>query len=339
MTREAVMQAREVHLRRRPEGLPRESDFELVTGAVREPGPGEALVRNLWMSVDPAMRGRMSEARSYRPPYVLGAALEGPAIGEVLESNVDGLARGDLVRSEFGWREAFVAAGERLERLETGGLPPQAHLGIAGLTGFTAYVGLKRIAELRNGDEVFVSAASGAVGSAACQFAKILGHRVIGSAGGVQKVAWLRDELGLDAAIDYKAVPSLTKALAAAAPRGIDVYFDNVGGEHLQAAIAIANRFARFAICGMISQYNLASPPTAPHNLPLIMGKALRLQGYIVSYHEDLRPAFRADLARWHAAGELRWRETVLEGIASAPAALIGLFEGRNLGKMLVRLG
>jgi NADPH-dependent curcumin reductase CurA len=337
--RESVMQSREVRLRRRPEGLPRECDFELVTVPVPEPGSGEVLVRNLWMSVDPAMRGRMSDARSYRTPYALGSTLEGPAIGEVLESNVAGFARGDLVRSESGWREVFVAAGDRLGKLDTAGLPPQAHLGIAGLTGFTAYVGLKRIAELRDGDEVFVSAASGAVGSAACQFAKILGHRVVGSAGGAHKVAWLRDELGLDAAIDYKAVPSLTKALAAAAPRGIDVYFDNVGGDHLQAAIAIANRFARFALCGMISQYNLTSPPSAPHNLMLIMGKALKLQGYIVSYHEDLRPAFRADLARWHSAGQLRWRETVLDGIENAPAALIGLFEGRNLGKMLVRLG
>lgn len=329
---------REVHLKNRPAGLPGPGDFALVEVTLPEPGPGEVLVRNAWMSVDPAMRGRMHDAKSYKPPFALDAPMLGPAMGRVLASNDPALREGDWVRSELGWREAFVARAGSLEKIEPGALPPQAYLGIAGMPGLTAYVGLLRIAELREGDVVFVSAASGAVGSLACQIAKLKGHKVIGSAGGADKVAYLKDELGLDAVIDYKAVPNLTKALAQAAPEGIDVYFDNVGGEHLQAAIAVANRFARFAICGMISQYNLTGAPQVPKNLVLIMGKALRLQGYIVSFHQDMEPAFRRDIAQWYAEGKLQWRETVVEGLENAPAALIGLFSGRNFGKMLVKL-
>ncbi|MBL4801064.1 MAG: NADP-dependent oxidoreductase [Emcibacter sp.] len=328
----------EIHLKNRPIGLPSRQDFELVEVTLPTPGPNEVLVRNDWMSVDPAMRGRMHDIKSYKPPFQLDAAPEGPAVGRVIASNDPSLKVGDIVYSEFGWREIFVAPASQLEKLNVENIPPQAFLGIAGMPGLTAYVGLLRIAKLKEGDVVFVSAASGAVGSLVCQIAKIKGHKVIGSAGGPEKCAYLKDELGLDEVIDYKAVPSLTKALAQAAPEGIDVYFDNVGGEHLQAAIAIANRFARFAICGMISQYNLTSAPYVPRNLVLIMGKALRLQGYIVSFHNDMKPAFRKDIAQWHSQGKLKWKETIIDGLDKAPDALIGLFEGQNFGKMLVKL-
>ena len=330
--------SREIHLKNRPIGLPSTEDFELVEVTLPSLGIGDVLVRNDWMSVDPAMRGRMLDAKSYKPPFQIDAALEGPAIGHVIASNDPSLKVGDIVSSDFGWRDSFVAPASKVEKLDVGDLPPQAFIGVAGMPGLTAYVGLLRIAELKEGDVVFVSAASGAVGSLVCQIAKLKGHKVIGSAGGPEKCAYLKDDLGLDEVIDYKAVPSLTKALAQAAPEGIDIYFDNVGGEHLQAAIAIANRFARFAICGMISQYNLTSAPYVPRNLVLIMGKALRLQGYIVSFHDDMKPAFREDIAKWHSEGKLKWKESVLHGLENAPDALIGLFKGQNFGKMLVKL-
>jgi hypothetical protein len=205
------------------------------------------------------------------------------------------------------------------------------------MPGLTAYVGLLRIAALKPGDVVFVSAASGAVGSLVCQIAKLKGHKVIGSAGGPEKMAFLK-ELGVDVAIDYKAEPDLTAALAKAAPEGIDVYFENVGGEHLEAAIACANPFARFALCGMISQYNATEAPTGPRNIIQAVGKSLRLEGFIVSNHADMQPAFVKDLAAWHAAGKLKWKETVFEGIEKAPDAFLGLFRGENFGKMLVKL-
>jgi NADPH-dependent curcumin reductase CurA len=206
------------------------------------------------------------------------------------------------------------------------------------MPGLTAYVGLLRVAELKDGDVVFVSAASGAVGSLVCQIAKIKGHKVIGSAGGADKVRFLKEELGVDEAIDYKAVPSVVHALEQAAPEGIDVYFENVGGEHLEAALNSARPFGRFALCGMISMYNAENPPPGPRNLFLAVGKQLKLQGFIVSSHSDLQTAFLKDLAEWHAAGKITWKETVKEGIEKAPDAFLGLFSGENFGKMLVKL-
>lgn len=333
------MQSREFRLKRRPVGMPTHEDFELATVEVPPPAAGEVRVRNLYMSLDPAMRGRMFDRKSYVPPYQLDEPLEGRAVGVVVDSAANGFAPGDLVLSELGWREAFTVPADRLQPHDPAGLPPQAVLGIAGLSGLTAYIGIARIAQVKAGDTVFVSAASGAVGSAACVMAQHRGARVIGSAGGPEKAAFLRDELRLDEVIDYKAVPNLTKALAAAAPQGIDVFFDNVGGDQLEAAIAIANPFARFAICGAISGYNATTPPTAPRNLMLIPSKRLRLEGYIAFDHEDLRPQFLADIRRWHEAGTLVWKETVYEGVDRAVDAFLGLFTGANIGKMLVKLG
>jgi NADPH-dependent curcumin reductase CurA len=330
--------SREVRLKSRPVGLPTADNFEMATVVLPEPGPGEVQVRNTWMTVDPYMRGRMNDVKSYSAPWALGEVMQGGSVGEVIASNDPSLKVGDLVQGNFAWREAYNAPAAAVQKLETFGLPPQAFLGVAGMPGLTAYAGLLRIAALKEGDVVFVSAASGAVGSVVSQIAKIKGHKVIGSAGGPEKVAFLKDELGVDEAIDYKAVPSLIQALEKAAPEGIDVYFENVGGEHLEAALNSARPFGRFALCGMISAYNATTPPPGPRNLGQAVGKNLRLEGFIVSHHYDLQPAFHKDLAEWHAAGKIKWRETVMEGIEKAPEAFLALFSGDNFGKMLVKL-
>ncbi|HEX8569698.1 MAG TPA: NADP-dependent oxidoreductase [Caulobacteraceae bacterium] len=332
-----TLRSREVRLKRRPVGTPVLEDFELAEAEVPSPAAGHVQVRNAWMSVDPYMRGRMSDRPSYVPPFELGKAMQGGAVGEVVASQADGFAPGDLVLSMYGWREAYVAPSDQLQKLQTFGLPPQAFLGVAGMPGLTAWVGLLRIAELKGGETVFVSAAAGAVGSVACQIAKAMGCTVIGSAGGPEKVAFLR-EIGVDEAIDYKAEADLRAALSRTAPKGIDVYFDNVGGDHLEAAMAAARPYARLALCGMISQYNETEAAAGPSNMMLIVGKRLRLQGFIVSDHMKETPAFLQDMARWVQEGRVRSRETVEEGIENAPAAFLKLFTGENIGKMLVKL-
>ncbi|MDB5449598.1 MAG: alcohol dehydrogenase, zinc-containing [Phenylobacterium sp.] len=329
--------AREIRLKSRPVGLPTADNFEMATVDLPDPGPGEVQVRNLWMTVDPYMRGRMNDVKSYSPPFQLGKALDGGAVGEVTASNDPKFKAGDLVQSGLGWREGFTAPAANLQKLDTRGLPPQAFLGAAGMPGLTAYAGLLRIAALKDGDVVFVSGAAGAVGSMVCQIAKAKGHTVIGSAGGGEKVAFLK-EIGVDHVIDYKAEKDLTAALLAAAPDGIDVYFDNVGGPHLEAALNGARLFARFAICGMISIYNATEPQPGPRNLALLIGKNIRMEGFIVSHHFDLMPQYIADLSKWVAEGKVTWKETVFEGLEKAPDAFMGLFKGENLGKMLVKL-
>jgi NADPH-dependent curcumin reductase CurA len=328
---------REIRLKSRPVGLPTADNFEMATVDLPDPGPGEVQVRNLWMTVDPYMRGRMNDVKSYSPPFQLGKALDGGAVGEVTASNDPKFKAGDLVQSGLGWREGFTAPAAGLQKLDTRGLPPQAFLGAAGMPGLTAYAGLLRIAALKDGDVVFVSGAAGAVGSMVCQIAKAKGHTVIGSAGGAEKVAFLK-EIGVDHVIDYKAEKDLIAALLAVAPDGIDVYFDNVGGPHLEAALNAARLFARFAICGMISIYNATEPQPGPRNLALLIGKNIRMEGFIVSHHFDLMPQYIADLSTWVAEGKVTWKETVFEGIEKAPDAFMGLFKGENLGKMLVKL-
>jgi NADPH-dependent curcumin reductase CurA len=329
--------SREIRLKSRPVGLPTADTFEMATVELPDPAPGQVQVRNTWMTVDPYMRGRMNDAKSYTPPFQLGQALQGGAVGEVVASNDPALKAGDLVQSFFGWREAFNAPAAAVQKLETHGLPPQAFLGFAGMPGLTAYVGLIRIAELKGGDVVFVSGAAGAVGSVACQIAKLKGHTVIGSAGGPEKVAFLK-EIGVDHAIDYKAERDLTAAVMRAAPGGIDVYFENVGGAHMEAALMAANPFGRFALCGMISEYNNTDLGQGVRALFLTVAKSLTLKGFIVSNHTDMQSAFVADLAKWVAEGKIKSRETVKQGLENAPAAFLGLFKGENLGKMLVKL-
>ena len=330
--------SREIRLKSRPVGLPTADNFELAKVELPAPGAGEVQVKNLWMTVDPYMRGRMMDRESYVPPFQVGEAMQGGAVGEVVASNAEGLRPGDLVSSMLGWREAFNTPAGALQKLDTHGLPPQTFLGVAGMPGLTAYVGLTKIAALKPGDVVFVSAAAGAVGSVVCQIAKLKGHTVIGSAGGADKVAFLK-EIGVDQVIDYKAEKDLTAALRRAAPKGIDVYFENVGGEHLEAALTVANPFARFALCGMIAQYNATEPPKGPSNIIMAVGKSLRLEGFIVSNHFDMAPQYLKALAGWIQSGQFKWKETVETGIENAPKAFLKLFSGENMGKMLVKLG
>ncbi len=329
--------SREVRLKSRPVGVPTAANFEVASVTLPPPGPGEVQVRNTWMTVDPYMRGRMNDVKSYSPPFQLGEAMQGGAVGEVTASNDPAFKPGDLVQSFFGWREAFNAPAAAVQKLETHGLPAQAFLGVAGMPGLTAYVGLLKIAALKEGDVVFVSAAAGAVGQIVAQIAKIKGHTVIASAGGAEKVAYLK-ELGVDHVIDYKAEADFTAALLRAAPDGIDVYFDNVGGVQLEAALVAARPLARFALCGMISQYNATDLGPGVRGLIMAVGKQIRLEGFIVSSHVDQQAAFIRDVSGWIASGKLKWRETVEEGIENAPSAFLKLFKGENLGKMLVKL-
>jgi NADPH-dependent curcumin reductase CurA len=329
--------AHEIRLKSRPVGLPAPENFELAEVTLPDPGAGEVLVRNLWMSVDPYMRGRMYDRPSYVPPFQLGEALQGGAVGQVEKSHNPDFKPGDLVESMNGWRDAFVSAGGALQKLPTENVPEQAYLGVLGMPGLTAYSGLARIGEPKPGDTVFVSGAAGAVGSTVCQIAKLRGCTVIASAGSDAKLAWLKS-VGVDASVNYKTCGNLLDAVRAAAPKGIDIYFDNVGGQHLEVALEVARPFARFIECGMISAYNDTTPAPGPRNIMYIVGKSIKVQGFIVSNYWDMRDQFRAEMTQWIKDGKMKWEETVENGIANAPKAFLGLFSGANSGKMLVKL-
>ncbi|MEE9608351.1 MAG: NADP-dependent oxidoreductase [Myxococcota bacterium] len=330
--------SREVRLAARPVGWPVESDFELVETPLSEPGEGEVLVRNVYMSVDPYMRGRMVDRRSYVPPFQLGEALAGGAVGQVLASRHPGFTEGDCVSGMQGWRECFSAPGANLRKIDPQPAPLSYHLGVLGMPGLTAYVGLHDIGKPKAGETVFVSAATGAVGSVVGQLARIRGCRTVGSAGSDTKVKVLLEELGFDAAFNYRTA-DLDEALAQACPDGIDVYFDNVGGDQLDAALDRMNPFGRIAACGMISTYNAETPPPGPRNLIYLVGKRITMQGFIVADHFDRLPAFLADMTRWLGEGRITVKETVVEGIENAVGAFLGMLRGENLGKMLVKLG
>lgn len=328
--------AREIHLKSRPTALPEVSNFDVVTVDLPEPRDGEVLVRNSWMSVDPYMRGRMYDRPSYVPPFVLGEVLQGGAVGTVVKSKDARFKQGDLVESNLGWREAFVAPAPALTKLPQTKAPPQAFLGVLGMTGMTAYSSFHRIGEPKAGDVVFVSGAAGAVGATVCQIAKIRGCTVIASAGTDAKLAWLKS-VGVDEVINYKEGKLLDK-VRAAAPKGIDIYFDNVGGNHLEVALEVARPFARFIECGMISAYNSAEPQPGPRNMPYIVGKRIKMQGFIVFDFMDMRDQFRTEMAQWVEQGKIKWEETIENGIDNAPKAFLHLFSGANTGKMLVKL-
>jgi NADPH-dependent curcumin reductase CurA len=331
------MHGREIHLASRPLGWPSEADFRLVEVAVPEPGPGELLVRNQVMSVDPYMRGRMNEIPSYVAPFEIDRPLEGGAVGEVVDSGSASFAPGDVVLHNAGWREYAVVDAAAATEVDLSLAPASAYLGVLGMPGLTAYAGLLEVAAMRPGDVVFVSAAAGAVGSAAGQIARLRGAaRVVGSAGSAAKVAHLRG-LGFDAAFDYRD-GALRRSLRAAAPQGIDVYFDNVGGKQLEVAIGAMRPHGRIALCGAISMYNADEPPAAPRNLALAIGKRLTLRGFLAGDCAPLRERFLAEAAEWLRAGELRYRETVVDGLPAAPGAFLGMMRGENVGKMLVRL-
>ncbi|GAB1834285.1 NADP-dependent oxidoreductase [Achromobacter xylosoxidans] len=329
---------REIHLKSRPTGVPTREAFALVETTLAPVAAGQILVRNTWMSVDPYMRGRMVDRKSYIAPFALDAALDGAAVGIVEQSADPAFAIGDHVVHFAGWREHVVLDGGSATRIATDGIAPQTYLGALGFPGLTAYVGLVRIAQARAGETIFVSAASGAVGSTVAQIAKLLGLRVVASVGSRDKAAWLLNEVGVDAVINYREETDLAGALAQAAPEGIDIYFDNVGGEHLEAALAVANDHARFVLCGMIAGYNAESGARGPGNIFLAIEKRIHLQGLIASDHVALFPEFTAVMSDWIRQGKVKLRETVHDGLESAPDAFIGLFKGANTGKMLVRL-
>jgi hypothetical protein len=330
------MKGREIRLAARPVGEPKPTDFELATVDVPEPADGEVVVRNVAMSVDPYMRGRMNDVKSYAPPFQLGAALEGGAVGEVVESMSEALSVGDLVLHGLGWRDYAVGPATAFRRVEAT-VPPSYHLGVLGMPGLTAYAGLFDVAGLKEGETVFISGAAGAVGSLAGQFAKLRGARVIGSAGSAEKVRWLVQDLGFDAAFNYKDAPVLDQ-LRTFAPEGIEVYFDNVGGDHLEAAIGCLNVHGRAALCGMISQYNNTGPVPGPRNLGMLVSKRLLLRGFLVRDHTHLAPEFSREVGGWLAQGRIVVRETFVDGLENAPEALLGLLRGDNTGKMVVRV-
>jgi NADPH-dependent curcumin reductase CurA len=331
--------SREVHLRNRPTGMPTPDDFTIVENELPDPGPGEVLVRNIAMSVDPYMRGRMNDVESYSPPWQLNQVMEGSVVGEVIASGTAQVPVGTLVSHQQSWREFALLPERQARRIEPlgNGLPLSVYLGALGGPGLTAWVGLLEIAKFEPGETVFVSGAAGAVGSLVGQFAQLKGAaRVIGSAGSPQKVAWLK-ELGFDAAFDYHDGP-VSELLPKAAPDGIDVYFDNVGGEHLEASLTALKPFGRAALCGAISTYNFTQPAPGPNNLSQAVGKQLILQGFIVSSYGHLWKQMIPQVKQWLESGEVQARETVVEGLDQAADALLGLFSGANTGKMVVRL-
>ncbi|CAM5737345.1 NADP-dependent oxidoreductase OS=Streptomyces tendae OX=1932 GN=GUR47_10495 PE=4 SV=1 [Streptomyces tendae] len=329
---------REWHLVTRPVGWPKPEDFALVEAEVPTPGDGQVLVRNRYVSVDPYMRGRMSAAKSYAAPYELGKVMQGGAVGEVVASNAEGIAVGDHVLHFFGWREYAALDAKHAVKVDPDAAPLSTYLGVLGMTGLTAYAGLLRTASFKEGDSVFVSGAAGAVGSQVGQIAKLKGaSRVIGSAGSDEKVKLLLDEYGFDAAFNYKNGP-VSEQLRTAAPDGVDVYFDNVGGDHLEAAIGSLNLNGRIAVCGAISVYNNTEPAPGPKNLARLIQTRGRIEGFLVGDHYDLQPQFVEEVGPWVRSGELKYRETVVEGIENNLEAFLGVLRGDNTGKMIVKL-
>jgi NADPH-dependent curcumin reductase CurA len=330
------MTAHEIHLASRPKGWPSAETFAHTSMELPALQDGDVLVRNLFMSVDPYMRGRMNDVKSYVPAFQIGKPLEGGAIGEVVESRHADLKRGDIVQSTRGWRDAFVAPGAELRKADPSVQPLSWHLGVLGMTGLTAWVGLNLIG-VKAGDRVFVSGAAGAVGSVAGQLAKLRGCFVVGSAGSDRKVEVLTGEFGFDAGFNYKH-GNLREQLAAAAPDGIDVYFDNVGGEHLEAALSCLREHGRIAACGAISRYNEDGPVPGPRNMFLFVTRRLTMRGFIVSDHAREMKAFAAEVAPLVQSGRLRARETVVNGLENAPQAFLDMLHGGNVGKMIVKL-
>lgn len=332
------MKNKQVRLASRPSGWVTTQNFELTEGTVREPGEGEVLVHNLFMSVDPYMRGRMNDTKSYIPHFKLGEVLQAGVVGEVLASNYDGIEKGDHVTGMLGWENYSVSDGRLLRKLPQTDVPLSWHLGILGMPGMTAYVGLTKIAAAKRGDRVFVSAASGAVGSVVGQLANILGCRACGSAGSDAKVATLKEEFGYADGFNYKSSDSLPESVREMFPDGIDVLFENVGGEIMEAALWNMRDFGRIALCGMVSAYNDEELKPGPRGMMLMIGRRLHMRGFIVTDHPDACTEYVEKAQGWIAEGRLNYRETVAQGIENAPEALIDMLKGGNTGKQIVQL-
>ncbi len=331
-----TVNSREIRLASRPSGMPTAANFTLASAEIGPLADGQVLVRNLYMSVDPYMRGRMSDRISYVPPFEIGNPLSGGAVGEVAESRSELFAPGDIVLNNYGWREYCIASPGELRKVNGDIKPLSVYLGALGMPGLTAWAGLNLV-DVKAGDIVFVSGAAGAVGSVAGQLAKLRGCRVIGSAGSAEKVAFLLNECGFDGAFNYRDAPTLEQ-LTRAAPEGIDVYFDNVGGESLEAALTALRLHGRIIACGSISVYNAEAPQPGPSNMHNVITKRLTMKGFIVSDSMNRMGDFLAEIGGYYAAGKLTSKETIVKGIEHAPEAFIGLFTGENTGKMVVEL-
>ena len=329
---------RRIVLKSRPKGYPESSDFELVESPIEDPGPGEALVRAHYLSLDPYMRGRMNDARSYVPPLAIGEVIVGGIVGEVVRTNTDAFAVGDVVEGRLGWQEYGLARPDTVRKVPFPDIPESTALGVLGMPGLTAYFGFLEIGGPVPGDTVVVSAASGAVGAVVGQIAKLAGCRVIGIAGSDEKIAYVRNELGFDEGIDHRATEDVGAALDDACPDGIDVYFDNVGGPITDAVLPRLALRARVVICGQISQYNLERPPMAPSVLRHLLINQARMEGFIVTSFQARFEEGRARLAQWIRDGKLKYREDVTDGIENAPEQFIELMRGHNFGKKLIRL-
>jgi NADPH-dependent curcumin reductase CurA len=333
--------ARRIVLASRPVGEPKPADFRLEEYPVPQPGPGEVLLRTKWLSLDPYMRGRMSDAPSYAKPVGIGEAMEGGTVSEVVASNNDRFARGDIVLGHSGWQTHALSNGAGLRKLDPKRAPISTALGVLGMPGMTAYSGLLEIGKPQPGETVVVAAASGAVGSVVGQIAKIKGARAVGIAGGPDKCRYVKDALGFDDCVDHNA-PDFGERLKVACPKGIDVYFENVGGAVFDAVLALLNPFARVPVCGLIAQYNATELPPGPNRLPLLMRnvltKRLLIRGFIVTDFAARFEDFLRDVSQWVKEGRIKYREDIVEGLDNAPATLIGLLKGKNFGKQLVRV-
>ncbi len=338
MMNDSTRKQREFHLKSRPQGVPTVGNFELVESELPPLKEGEFLVQNEWLSVDPYMRGRMRGGKSYVEPFELGAPMEGGCVGKVIESKHPKYSIGDCVLGNQGWREYWTSNGKGALRIDPDTTDIQNYLSVLGMTGMTAYVGLLKIGRLQEGETVFVSAASGAVGSIVCQIAKIKKCRVIASAGSATKIDWLKQRAGVDQAFNYHDVADVSTKLEELCPEGIDVYFDNVGGDHLQGAIDNMKTYGRIVCCGMISVYNDTQPAPGPNNLFKVIGKQLRVEGFIVRDHYDVHQEFQQQMSQWIQQNQIVWEETITEGLENAPTAFINLFGGEKLGKALVRV-
>ncbi|HEX6732664.1 MAG TPA: NADP-dependent oxidoreductase [Pyrinomonadaceae bacterium] len=330
------MQNKEIRFASRPVGLPSSDNFQLVESEIPPPKDGEVLVRTTYISVDPYLRGRMREGKSYIPPFQIGQVIQSGIVGEVLESRSDNFKPGDIVTSMGGWQLYNLMKAEELRKVPSG-FPPSTALGVLGVTGLTAYFGLLDIGQPKEAETVVISGAAGAVGMTVCQIAKIKGCRVVGIAGGPEKCRYLKEELGVDAVVDYKA-GDVSQALKEASPKGVDIYFDNVGGEVSDAVMSLINHGARVIICGQISMYNNAKIVTGPRPQPFLLINSALMQGFIITDYAARFTEGVMQLGKWIAEGKLKHAETIVESFENTPAAFIGLFKGENLGKQIVKI-
>ena len=320
-----------------PLGLPKESQFGIIQSDISLENKEEVMIKNIWLSVDPYMRARMTERKNYKPPFEIGKPMEGACIGRVIKSHSLKFKEGDYVSSMYGWRDKYIANSNDLKKINSIDVPIQTYLGPLGFTGHTAYIGLFRIGELKKDQTVLVSAAAGSVGSIVCQIAKNMGCKVIASTGNDEKVKWLKEELGVDYAFNYKKIDNLVLHLKSLSPKGYDIYFDNVGGDFLESAIYRMNNYGKIIICGRISQMN-STEPHGLKNMAHVLVKRLTIKGFLIFDHSNDYEDFEKDMQNWIINNKMKWKETILNGLESTPKAFIDLLNGKNIGKMLVKL-